>query len=97
MIKCKKCNSTNIKVDYDRVLTSIPAKYAYKCQDCGEWGYINCDETYKTNEELNQPKEEPKAGLLGWICPKCGRCYSPYTSMCTFCNTNGDITWKITC
>ena len=107
MIKCKKCNSTNIKVDYDRVLTSIPAKYEYECQDCGECGYINCDEAYndyfgeslpKTNEDLNKPKEEPKAGLLGWICPKCGRCYSPYTSMCSFCNTNlGNMTWKITC
>ena len=29
MIKCKKCNSTNIKVDFDKVLTSIPLQYDY--------------------------------------------------------------------
>ena len=47
------------------------------------------------NEKINTPKDEIKGGLLGWICPKCGRCYSPYTSMCSFCNN--DMTWKITC
>ena len=24
-------------------------------------------------------------GNHGWVCPKCGRVYSPYTSMCSFC------------
>ena len=22
---------------------------------------------------------------IGWICPKCGRCYSPITVMCWYC------------
>lgn len=24
-------------------------------------------------------------GQTGWICPKCGRVYSPYTPMCGYC------------
>lgn len=42
------------------------------------------------NEKSNAP-----AGMQGWICPKCGRVYSPYTSLCTFCG-NADA-FKVTC
>lgn len=27
----------------------------------------------------------------GWECPKCGRVYSPYTSMCSYCPAQ--LTW----
>ena len=116
MVKCKKCNSNNVKFDFDRVLTSIPQKYEYCCQDCGEYGYVNCNEVnfsdftpegYQKYQrpQLNlddkqniveTPKEENKGGgLMGWICPKCGRCYSPFTTMCPYCN-NGNWS-QITC
>ena len=105
MIKCKKCGSANVKVDFSQVYTSMPAMYGYVCQDCGEHGYINCDNVNLSNfdsngvqeiiETPNTPKKENEGGMLGWICPKCGRCYSPFTSMCTYCN-NGS--WStITC
>lgn len=25
-------------------------------------------------------------GQHGWICPKCGRVYSPYTAICLYCS-----------
>lgn len=115
MIKCKKCGSANVKVDFNQVYTSLPAMYGYVCQDCGEDGYVNCSDVYMSNftsdgfqtypspdinitngansvpnvEDKKEPKVENNGGLLGWICPKCGRCYSPFTTMCSFCNNDG--------
>lgn len=31
-------------------------------------------------------------GPRGWICPKCGRVYSPSTSMCWYCGGNTTTT-----
>lgn len=28
----------------------------------------------------------------GWICPKCGRVYSPFTQMCLYCKPNNTTT-----
>ena len=42
------------------------------------------------NEKSNSP-----IGMQGWICPKCGRVYSPYTSRCSFCGNADDF--NITC
>lgn len=106
MIKCKKCGSSNVKVDFDTAYTSFPLKYGYKCQDCGEMDYISYEELLKNlgvgnsfpnNKNVNH-SEEIKGSLTGWVCPKCGRCYSPFTSMCTYCsNSDNPITWKVTC
>lgn len=31
-------------------------------------------------------------GQQGWICPKCGRVYSPFTQMCLYCKPNNTTT-----
>lgn len=45
--------------------------------------------------EMARNEKTSTVGMQGWICPKCGRVYSPYTSQCTFCG-NAD-NFKITC
>lgn len=51
------------------------------------------------NEILNNTgnKEQPKYQfhMIGWICPKCGGVYSPWTSCCPKCTPPMDM--KITC
>ena len=121
--KCENCVSTNIKVNYKVAYTSLPKQYSYCCQDCGERGFVTCNEVddidININNEIldkishikglsddindinivNTPKKEDKGGgLMGWICPKCGRCYSPFTSMCPYCNNGLDWNgFKVTC
>ena len=34
------------------------------------------------------------SGLIGWVCPVCGRGLSPYTAVCPCQNQKG---WEITC
>lgn len=36
-------------------------------------------------------------GMQGWVCPKCGRVFSPYTSMCLHCKGESSILPNITC
>lgn len=31
-------------------------------------------------------------GQPGWICPKCGRVYSPFTQMCLYCKPDNITT-----
>lgn len=34
-------------------------------------------------------------GPIGWTCPKCGRTYSPSTSMCLYCH-DPRVVWATT-
>ena len=43
-----------------------------------------CASGYNFSETIN----------YGWICPKCGRVYSPATSMCLYCESGTIVSGK---
>lgn len=80
---CPKCGGHHVLIDPSYILTSYPAQYHFRCPDC--------DHTWVTFQEsrIGWPDLEPdiavKPSNYGWICPKCGRVYSPTTDQCLFC------------
>ena len=81
---CPKCGSFHTQKDIAMCLTTYPCQYHFRC--------MNCSHTWTDNEWYNgglsyQPQPESPNPLreYGWICPKCGRVYSPTTSQCPFC------------
>lgn len=42
-----------------------------------------------TNYTIGDFPDAPR----GWVCPKCGRVYSPNASMCYYCGGNTDTTY----
>lgn len=49
----------------------------------------------KAIEMARNEKTNNAVAMHGWICPKCGRVYSPYTSRCSFCGNANDF--RVTC
>lgn len=41
------------------------------------------------------PMNENLFAPTGWICPKCGRVFSPTTPFCYFCGKNDNITYTV--
>jgi hypothetical protein len=56
---------------------------------------VSEEDALKAIEMARNENKNNTAAMQGWICPKCGRVYSPYTSMCSHCGNANDF--KITC
>jgi uncharacterized OB-fold protein len=85
--RCPKCGSTHVQMDMSCVLTTYPPQYSFKCKHCDHiWTGF---ERYQISPATTGPALEPMDSVeplnYGWICPKCGRVYSPTTSQCLFC------------
>lgn len=67
-------------------------------EDCAGGHYyrrVSVDDALKAIEMARSEKTNNAVGMRGWICPKCGRVYSPFTSSCSFCG-NAD-NFRVTC
>ena len=72
----------------------------FECYNCG-YGEILLPHKYTESavpdliENDKNPYIETQGGAYGWICPKCGRGLSPWTSFCP-CSSNGlGLTWFV--
>lgn len=54
---------------------------------CGHLCYMISEEDALKAVEMARSEKASQGtfGQQGWICPKCGRVYSPYISMCSYC------------
>ena len=81
---CPKCGSFHTKKSITICLTTYPCQYKFKCEHCShEWldhEWYNGGLSYQPKPENLNPYRE-----YGWICPKCGRVYSPTTNQCLYC------------
>lgn len=86
-VLCPKCGGKHTAFNKMCVLTSYPEQYQYKCSDCGHrWAGYEVQNLSPMQTWPNLEIKEPEcAGQMGWICPKCGRVYSPTTNQCLFC------------
>lgn len=105
--KCPKCGKESVERNDSIVLTSNPPQNQYRCTECNSiWSATNDNNAVNLpqadNSILNGPQvgDVPSYGFgwgqQGWVCPKCGRVYSPYTSMCPYCS-GGNNNYEFTC
>lgn len=92
--KCPKCNKGELMQlsCLDPMSFDFQTKTKIVCTNCHR-------ELQKSDLKVTEPIEEkkedielPNGAMMGWICPKCSRVLSPYTSECP-CSIQYNITY----
>jgi len=51
----------------------------------------------KKNQQMDDCECQKPKGMLGWVCPVCGRGNSPFSSSCPCVSFSQFPSWPITC
>lgn len=73
----------------------IKSKRVEDCAGGNLYYHVSEEDALKAIEMARSESTNNTVGMQGWICPKCGRVYSPYTSRCSFCGNADDF--RVTC
>lgn len=63
----------------------------------GKFNHRTCLDCGKTDEAIDSCERCKPKGMLGWICPVCGRGNSPFSSSCPCVSFQQFPTMPITC
>ena len=81
--RCPHCNGELMQLSYiDPTSFSFESKTKIVCTHCHRELQRSDLKVTEPIEEKNESIELPNGAMMGWICPKCGRSLSPYTSEC---------------
>lgn len=91
--RCPHCNGELMQLSYiDPTSFDFQTKTKIVCTNCHRELQRSDLKVTEPIEEKNKGIELPNGAMMGWICPKCGRALSPYTSECP-CS----IKYELTC